>query len=261
MIKKIVSSIYTVLASLFIAFVSFCIIGVSYEKSNSSHVQPWQILLVFVFLFSLLMFVVSVIGSILHHFSKASTQVTPSTPLETNDYMTVQNQNFSIPNTSNIQQMSTNQTTYINYSPVQRSINSKLIFKVIAKYASFIFLINLACISLSVVIFGAFGAILHFTEALGILYALIFGNILSLPYGYIFCYKAVEEYFHKGGLTQKNIGFTITFTVVILVSLAWGIINLQLTHTFNFQYGFIPLLLAIIAAKRAERKFNQAIPS
>lgn len=130
--------------------------------------------------------------------------------------------------------------------------------KIIFKYAAFIVVIGLVSQFLAAFLVGLLGGLVlqNLSESTITLISTIIGMLVVLPFAYYFSYKAVVEYLSGGqNRWQKNIGMSVALGTIFLAAAIAGGISYFLTGQFNLSVGLLPLLVGLVAGRKAEAKF------
>lgn len=130
--------------------------------------------------------------------------------------------------------------------------------KISFKYAAFIIVIGVVAQLLAAFLVGLFGGLVLENPSEDTLTSVstIVGMLVLLPFAYYFSYKAVVEYLSGGpNRWQKNIGISVALgTIFFSTAIPTGI-SYFLTGQFNFSFGLLPILLSLVAGRKAEAKF------
>lgn len=130
--------------------------------------------------------------------------------------------------------------------------------KIFFKYAAFIVIAGIFIELISSFLVGLAGSLVlknPSEESLAFI-SIIISMLLILPFAYYFSYKAVTEYLSGGANRwQKHISISISLGVIFLAAVMGGGIRYLLTGSFNISFGLLPLLLGLIAGRKAESRF------
>jgi hypothetical protein len=132
-------------------------------------------------------------------------------------------------------------------------------FKLILKWAVFLFVISVVIQVITLFLVGLFSSIINtgLDQSWITLIGIFLASLLTLPFVYWTALKAALEAYRKKVLGPKQKGLNIAIGVIVFALLMEVILGYLLTKQIDFRIGVLPILLAFVAGQRADSVYRK----